>query len=83
MERQIVADKLTTVIRPYVEDKSSLETMTEDSTLGELNINSLHLMDIVIDFEDAFNIEISGDEADELNRVGNALDLILRKTATA
>jgi acyl carrier protein len=83
MERQIVADKLTTVIRPYVEDKSSLETMTEDSTLGELNINSLHLMDIVIDVEDAFNIEISGDEADELNRVGNALDLILRKTATA
>jgi acyl carrier protein len=81
MERQIVADKLTSLIRPYVEDKSSLDSLTEESTLGELNINSLHLMDIVIDVEDAFDIEISGDEADELNRVGSALDLILRKAA--
>lgn len=80
MERQEIAKKLTDVVAVYVADPTLLGRLSEESTLlGELNINSLHLIDIMLDVETAFDIEINGDEADALNRVGNALSLIERK----
>ena len=80
MNREHIVDQLKTLIAPYVEDKAAIETLSETSELvNHLHVNSLHLIDVVMDVEAAFDIEISADEADGLRTVGSVLDLIERK----
>ncbi len=84
MKRTEIAQKLLELMRPYVGDPSHLGHVTEQSQLvRDLHVNSMHLMDIVIELEDTFEIEIQGDELEQLDRVGAALDLIERKLSTS
>jgi acyl carrier protein len=80
MTRDQIIAQLKTLILPYVPDQSALDTLNESSELiAHLHINSLHLIDVVLDVEAAFDIEISADEADKLSTIGAVLDLIERK----
>lgn len=80
MTREQIIAQLKTLIVPYVPDQGSLDTLTESSELvAHLHINSLHLIDVVLDVEAAFDIEITADEADRLLTIGAVLDLIERK----
>lgn len=84
MKRSDISQKLLELVRPYVADPHCLEDVTEQSQLvRDLHVNSMHLMDIVIELEDAFGIEIEGDELQQLDRVGATLDLIERKLSAA
>ena len=51
----------------------------ETSILEDLKINSARLVDIVLDFEDAFDIEVDDDDADRVVTVGDGVNLILSK----
>ncbi|MCB0467697.1 MAG: acyl carrier protein, partial [Aequorivita sp.] len=45
------------IIKAYLPEDVSAEDINPDSDLTrELNINSAHLVDIILDIEDAFNI---------------------------
>ncbi len=80
MTRDEIVAQLKPLILPYVEDKAALETLTEASELtNHLHINSLHLIDIVLDVESTFDVEITADEADKLTTIGAVLDLIQKK----
>lgn len=80
MNREQIKSQLQLVIGRYVEDRGAIEALSEASELvNHLHINSLHLVDIVLDVESAFDIEISPEEADQLQTVGSVLDLIEAK----
>lgn len=80
MTREQIIAQLKTLIVPYVPDQGALDTLTESSELiAHLHINSLHLIDVVLDVEAAFDVEITADEADRLLTIGAVLDLIERK----
>lgn len=84
MKRDQIVNQLKTLIAPYIEDKSALETLSETSELvNHLHINSLHLIDIVLDVESTFDIEINAEEADNLRTIGSVLDLIEGKQSRA
>ena len=51
----------------------------ETSILDDLKINSARLVDIVLDFEDVFNIEVDDDDADSVATVGDGVKLIMAK----
>ncbi len=51
----------------------------ETSILDDLKINSARLVDIVLDFEDVFDIEVDDDDADSVATVGDGVNLILAK----
>ena len=51
----------------------------ETSILDDLKINSARLVDIVLDFEDVFDIEVDDDDADNVATVGDGVNLILAK----
>ena len=51
----------------------------ETSILDDLKVNSARLVDIVLDFEDAFDIEVEDDDADKVRTVGDCVNLILAK----
>ena len=72
--------QLKKIIKPYLPEDVSVDEIHEDSHLvKDLNINSTHLVDIVLDVEDAFDITIEDDELEQMDTVKNSLDLISRK----
>ncbi len=66
-----------TLLKSKLEEKSSkIEGMTEDSTMKDLGIDSLDLVEIVLAIEGELDIVFEDDELLSLNTVKNVVDLI-------
>ncbi len=71
---------LRKLIEPYLPEEVSLSDLKPESHLvGELNINSSHLVDLVLDVEDHFDIRLEDQEMQRMQTVGDALDIIQEK----
>lgn len=80
MERQVILDELKKVLAPYTVNKEALNTINDETSLTkDLKINSANLVDIIIDAENKYNIEIDMDAAEKINNVGSCIDVILEK----
>ncbi len=80
MDSQEVFEKVVKILTPYVKNQEALEGVTlETHILDELKVNSARLVDVVLEFEDAFDIEIADEDVDSVEAVGNAVDLITSK----
>ena len=80
MDRKEILNELKKVLVPYTEDKAMLEGLTEQTDLiKDLKINSANLVDIIIDAESQYNIEIDFDAAEKMYNVGNCIDVIAEK----
>lgn len=80
MERAAVQSEIIRIATPFVKDPAALENVTEATRLiDDLKVNSARLVDIVLSFEDTFDIEIDDDEADKILTVGNAIDMVIAK----
>lgn len=74
--------KLEPIITTYLPDDVSPTKINRDSDLTqELNINSAHLIDIVLDIEDAFGVEFKNDDLEKLRNLNDVINLIEEKTA--
>jgi acyl carrier protein len=77
MTRQEILTELKKVIAPYTTNKDLLSNINDDTDLiRDLKINSANLVDIIIDAEARYNIEIDYDDADKMMNVGTCLDVI-------
>ncbi len=77
MNQEQILSKLRIIIEPYVDDKNLLEQVSsETDLLKDLQINSAHLVDIILDAEEAFDIEIDDEAAEKMLTVGSAVDII-------
>lgn len=76
-------EKIINILTKYSKVELPISQIKPDTHLLEdLKINSARLVDIIIDFEDAFEVEIDDDSADLVNTVGDAFELIEKlKTA--
>ena len=82
MERAEVFEKIKTIVAPFAKNEAALGAMTEASRFTEdLAVNSARLVDIIIAFEDEFDIEVDDESADKIRTAQNAIDLILEKVA--
>jgi acyl carrier protein len=82
MTRQEILNELKKVISPYTTNKEMLAQINEDTDLlKDLKINSANLVDIIIDAEAKYDIEIDYDEADKMMNVGSCIDVISEKIA--
>ena len=80
MDRTAILSELKKVLAPYTEDKAMLEGINEQTDLiKDLKINSANLVDIIIDAESQYNIEIDFDAAEKMYNVGNCIDVIAEK----
>jgi len=80
MTRQEILNELRKVISPYTTNKEMLAQINEDTDLlKDLKINSANLVDIIIDAEAKYDIEIDYDEADKMMNVGSCIDVISEK----
>ncbi len=83
MSKEIQYQKLKEIIKIYLPEDVSIEAVTEESHfINELNINSANLVDIVLDVEDAFDIQLENEDMDEMATVKDALGIIEKKLAS-
>ena len=72
--------KLKKIIEPYVQDQSAFDNLTEETDfINDLKINSANLVDIVLDVEDIFDIEIDNESMEQMLSVRQALEIIEKK----
>ena len=75
-------ESLRDIIKIYLPEDVEASDITEDSHfVNELNINSAHLVDIVLDVEDAFDIRLENEDMDQMQTVKDALQIIDVKIA--
>ena len=75
-----IYNKLRPVIQNYLPDDVSEADITMESDLAqELNISSAYFVDIILDIEDAFDIEFQNEEIENFQKVGDAVNVIKSK----
>ncbi len=80
MNQTEVFDRVVKILTPYVKNQKALEGASlATHILDDLKVNSARLVDVVLEFEDAFDIEIDDDDVDKVETVGNAVELIEAK----
>ena len=83
MTREEVKQSFIELIRPAAKgfDPNSINDTT--SLVADLGINSLRVVDIVLEVEDKFGIEIDSTSMDRFYTIGGAVDMILEKQSKA
>ena len=72
--------KLKTIVQPYIQDEEAFKNLNEDTDfINDLKINSANLVDVILDVEDEFDIEIDNDSMEKMLSVKTALDIIETK----
>jgi acyl carrier protein len=80
MSREEILNELKSVFAPYTTNKEMLANLNDQTDLiADLKINSANLVDIIIDAEAKYNIEIDFDSADKMINVGSCVDVIAEK----
>jgi acyl carrier protein len=82
MSRDEIFAKVMEIIGRYAKNKDALAGASDETNiLEDLKVNSARLVDVILDFEDEFDIEVADEDADAVNTVGNAVALIEEKIA--
>ena len=72
--------RLKEIVKTYLpEDVPIGNVELESNFVTELNINSAHLVDIILDLEDAFGIRLENDDMDKMQTLRDALNIIEQK----
>lgn len=80
MEQSEIMKKVVEILTPWVKNEDALAAVSmETNILEDLKVNSARLVDVVIAFEDEFDIEIEDEDVDSVNTVGDAVVLISSK----
>ncbi|KIA90577.1 acyl carrier protein [Kaistella jeonii] len=80
MNKEEAIQKLKVIVKPYVKDEAALENINENTDfINDLNINSANLVDVILDVEEVFDIEIDADSMEKMRDVKSALAVIEEK----
>lgn len=80
MNRAETIITLKRIIKPYTKDQDALDTLTEKTDfISDLKINSANLVDIILDIEEEFNIEIDNQSMEKMLDVAATLLIIETK----
>jgi acyl carrier protein len=80
MNTQEIFAKIVDIIREFVKEPERLAHVgMKTAIIQDLKVNSARLVDIIIKAEDAFDIQIDDDDADEIKTVGDAVAVVERK----
>ena len=73
-------ERVVKILTPHVRNQDALEGISQETNiLDDLKVNSARLVDVVLAFEDEFDIEIADEDVDQVNTVGDAVNLISGK----
>jgi acyl carrier protein len=68
------------ILKKYTFNDEVWEGFTDEfHVVKDLKINSARMVDIVLDLEDEFEVQITDDELDSMNSVKDMLELLAKK----
>ena len=80
MTKEVLIIKLKVIVKPYIQDEEAFKNLTEETDfINDLKINSANLVDVILDVEDEFNIEIDNDSMEKMLSVKAAMQIIEEK----
>jgi acyl carrier protein len=77
MDRQEVLEKVIEIVSEQMGVDAS-EISADTSFINDLNADSLDTVELVMEFEDAFDMSIPDEEAEKIQTVGAAVDYIMK-----
>ena len=82
MTKKELITSLQKIIKPYVQDQEAFKNLSEETDfINDLKINSANLVDVILDVEDEFDIEIDNESKEKMLSVKAAIDIIETKLA--
>lgn len=79
MNAKEIQDRVVKILTPYVKDEKALATAgPATNILEDLKVNSARLVDVVLAFEDEFDIEIPDEDVEELRTVADVERYVTR-----
>jgi len=82
MNKEQTIEELKGIVKPYIKNDEAFENLTEDTDfIKDLQINSANLVDIILDIEEHFGIEIDNQSMEKMLNIKAALEIIETKSA--
>ena len=82
MNQQEIVEKLKAIVKPFVKNEEAFQNLTEETDfINDLQINSANLVDIVLDTEESFDIDIDNESMEKMLTIKAALEIINTKLA--
>ena len=80
MKKEELIIQLKEIVKPYIQDQQAFDNLNEKTDfINDLKINSANLVDIDLDVEDAFDIEIDNESMEQMLSVEKAMEIIESK----
>jgi acyl carrier protein len=80
MNKQEIVEQLKTIVKPYIQDQNAFELLNEETDfINDLKINSANLVDVILDIEEAYAIEIDNESMEKMINVKAAILIIQTK----
>jgi acyl carrier protein len=80
MDRKQVFDKVVSALATQTRNREALASVTElTSVQKDLKVNSARIVDVVLELQEAFSIDMTDEEVDRVRTVGDIVDLVLSK----
>lgn len=80
MDHATVADQLKTLMRRSSRLPVNWDAVALDSRIDSLGFDSLTIMDLIYEIQQAFHIEFDPDEMTAIQTVGDLVEFLARKT---
>ena len=79
-DKDQMISELKLIVKPYIQDQEAFDNLHEDTDfINDLKINSANLIDVILDIEDKYDIELDNDSMDKMLNVKAALEVINTK----
>lgn len=82
MTAQEIEDKVFTIVSEQMGVNKG-EVTRETSFVNDLNADSLDIVELVMEFEDNFDMSIPDEEAEKIRTIGQAVDYIATQQENA
>lgn len=80
MTKEAIIEELRTIVKPYIQNEEGFKNLNENTDfINDLEINSANLVDIILDVEDEFKIEIDNDSMEKMLSVKATVVVIQEK----
>ena len=79
-DKKEMISELKSIVKPYIQDEEAFKNLNEGTDfINDLKINSANLIDVILDIEDKYDIELDNESMDKMLNVKAALEVINTK----
>lgn len=82
MNKEEIIEKLKAIVKTYIKNQEAFENLSEETDfIYDLKINSANLVDVILDVEEVFDIEIDNESMEKMINVSASIAVIESKLA--